>query len=327
MIHRASLICVGFAVGFGLSAESRAQELSPSEEKSEHTSAASEEVVAADGEEPTPEGTLSPEIESCVSSHEEAQVARLEERLGAAESALEDCALESCPQVIREDCRTWSREVAAAFPTLVVRARGISGDIAEAKVFVDGVQTSALLDGVPLRVEPGRHSIRVELPSGESAEQSLVFSTGEPARFLEFDLRPSEAPLEKAEPIVELEATRPVSWLSIGLGATALGATALAVGFGIDATAQNNQALDTCAPHCSTETSERVNRSAAIADVSWAVAIVSAVGAAVSYSMRPTVYQPAEVQTASSSAGPLAGGSLAVRSLKKGASLCWQGSF
>lgn len=327
MSHRGKLIHVGLWVGLSMNSLAFAQdEVGQGAQEAEQEAPPQPVTPAANAEEDAG-SELSAEVASCVSKHEQAQVARLEGRLGDAEQALEACSSPSCPEVIEQDCQVWQREVAAAFPTFVVRARGPEGDIAAGRVLVDGEEVSSELDGEPIRVETGRHLIRVELPNGESAQKSLVFSAGEQARFLEFDFRPVPVtvPVPAAPP--SLEATRPVSWLTVGLGAAALGATALTVGFGVDATVQNNKALDSCAPHCSPETSERVNRSAAIADISLAVAIVTAVGAAVSYSMRPTVYRPVESQMLPSDVVGPGGGKFALHSLKKGASLCWQGSF
>jgi hypothetical protein len=180
----------------------------------------------------------------CLAAFEEAQLARQGERLLAAESALGECAAESCPDVVRRKCAEWLPEVTAAIPELVAVARERDGAASLAtRLFVDDAPVVA---GKRVRIEPGRHRVRAEHPDGRSAEREVVLGAGE-TRDVELvlprPLPPPPAPIARPAPEpVEEERVElwPLVAVSFGLSgaATVVGAVtgglALAAGDELD---------------------------------------------------------------------------------------------
>ncbi len=226
-------------------------------------------------------------LRACLENHEQAQVSRIEGRLLEAEQYLLACLKSECPAAVRSDCATWRGEVLGAFPSIVVRAQGDRGDIAEGRVFVDGVEVEGGLDGKSLRLDPGIRFIRVMLNDGEQRERRLVLSQGEKSRLVVFDFRTEPEFVKSSPPVTgsvsQGTSTRPVPVSTIVLGSIAVGAGALAIGFGVDALGHQNRAEDECAPFCPNSVRERVNRSALISDVSLGLSLAAIAGAIVIY--------------------------------------------
>jgi len=243
-----------------------------------------------------------PTATQCMLFHEEAQVHRLEGRLHDAEGALAQCVQTSCPPMIMDDCAQWSKEVNEVMPRVILRARGDQGDIDAARVFINDVQVAQTLSREPLRIDPGTHRLRVELPDGQVRELQLILATGEPLRVLELDFRtppaqPSLSHLEREVP--RLVPVHPMRTPALVLGAVSLLSASFAIGFGVDALSEKNKAEDLCAPNCDDSVSRRVKTSATISDITGVTAIATAVGATVLYFWGPVRYVPEDSLTVS----------------------------
>ena len=122
--------------------------------------------------------------DSCIAAHVDGQVLVQGEKLVAARERFSSCTLDACPSMIRRECAELAAQLEQRIPTLVFSATG--GDLrplAEARVELDGRLVQTKLDGRALRVDPGRHDVRV---SAEGAIRELTIrrsSQGkEPAR-------------------------------------------------------------------------------------------------------------------------------------------------
>lgn len=238
-------------------------------------------------------------MEACLASHEQAQLSRLDGQLFKAEQYLLRCSSSECPSAVRSDCATWMGDLIAAFPSIVVRAHGDHGDIEDAHLYIDGKEVDGGFDGKSLRVDPGIRVIRVVLRNGEQREQRRVLLQGEKSRLIMFDFRTAAKPLASPQSEPRPPAgvvTRPIPISTIALGSVAVGAGALAIGFGVDALNHQKRAEEQCAPLCPDSVSERVQRSALISDVSLGISVAVAVGAVVTYLLRPTVYEQEATQ-------------------------------
>lgn len=189
-------------------------------------------------------------------------------------------------------------------PGVVFRAQGDTGDIATAAVVVDGVKLSDQLDGLPLRLDPGTHLMRVELPDGQSREVQMILTEGEPIRVVELDFR-SPPPLVDPSQSVQADtkaplfvATRPMRTPSYILAGASVVSAGFAIGFGIDALSEEKKAHEQCAPNCDELVSKRVRTSATISDITMVTAISAGVGALVLYYLGPIRYVPGESSTA-----------------------------
>jgi len=123
-----------------------------------------------------------------------------------------------------------------------------------------------------------------------------------------------------------------ITWILLG---TTLVGAGVGIGFGADAISQRNGAEASCAPLCDASVSDSVQASAVTSDIGWIVAGASAVGATVTYVLRPTVERPVTRETPTSEAStsaarsrnPLAELVLETRSVPGGGLLRLRGSF
>lgn len=128
-------------------------------------------------------------VTACTSLAEDGQRLRAAGKLIDARDKLIACSSAECPQVVRTDCAQWASEVLASTPTIVIDVRDSQGiDTADAKVFVDGKQVAARIDGRPIAVDPGERSIRVERSDGMSGTQKIVAKENAKGRDVRFVL-------------------------------------------------------------------------------------------------------------------------------------------
>lgn len=122
---------------------------------------------------------------ACLQSSEKAQLLRRKGKLAAARAALDVCGADSCPRIVRDDCRTWTAELQAAQPTVVFSVRGGDGvDLVDAKVTVDGAPFVDRIDGLPRPIDPGPHDVEVTAPSETPVRLRIVVHEGEKQRVL-----------------------------------------------------------------------------------------------------------------------------------------------
>lgn len=240
-----------------------------------------------------------PSQSQCLAAHEKAQLQRIEGRLIESEEQLKICSHVDCPQVIVDDCVTWSGEMGGLIPTVVVLAKKGELDIVSARVLLDGEPWAQSLDGRPLRVNPGPHRISVTLEDGQTKELEIVLSQGASQRILEFRFpgpepeqvtrAPGAGGTAAAKPLSQEDFHRPVPVATYVLGAAAVVSTGIFVGFGVQALSLEQAAKDECEPLCSESVSTDVRQSAAIADVALGVALLAGAGATLTYAFRPRV--------------------------------------
>jgi hypothetical protein len=262
--------------------------------------------------------------EACVRAHEAAQVARLEGRFTDARAELRECSRDLCPAVLQRDCVGWADELQRETPTVVVQVLTDAGDTTAGRLFSGDVLLAERLDGRPVALDPGPRALRVELADGQTRTVSVVLRQGEKNRLVRVDFRaPEPAAPGPAAPVAEpaprlVRPVRPLTWVLVG---TAAVATGLGVGFGADALAKQSAAEEECAPLCPSERVDGIEAAAIASDVSWAVAGAAAVGAVVSYVLRPTVEATAR------RAPPGAPGVATLRLSPAGAGLVLSGQF
>jgi hypothetical protein len=222
----------------------------------------------------------SPEILACVRDHERAQV---EAVAGHVKQALElalACSKDVCPSYARNDCLKFADEYRAKLPSVTVRARGTDGcDTADANVSIDGVLVAERLEGRALPVDPGAHTIVVQVPGVAAEEQKIVAAEGERDRVLTFgDARAKRC----GAPVEPPKKSGGFSGLTVGgmvLGGIGLAALATSGGLGIKGLVERGD-LDECKPTCSDDQIATVRLNFIIGDVFLATG-VAAVGTAI----------------------------------------------
>ena len=136
----------------------------------------------------------------CIAASEAAQTLRDQRALLEARDKLTLCARDVCPVPIRLDCIQQQVVVAAAMPSLVLRAKDATGaDATEVQVTCDGKPFATRLDGKALLVNPGSHVFRFESASLPPVLRPIVVAEGEKNRLVVINLTET-APTPPSEP-------------------------------------------------------------------------------------------------------------------------------
>ena len=226
----------------------------------------------------------------CIAAHEAGQAERKQGKLLAARVSLGVCAEEACPGPVRADCAKWLGEVETGIPTLVVRVRDEAGkDLPSAVVTFDGATIT--LDGLPLRVDPGKHVFVARRADGTSRTATVVVAEAEHDR-----------PVTLTFEADKTTATARRSVAPFVLGGVGILALAGFTVVGLTTNARVRELEDSCAPRCDPADKDAVARRYLVGDVLLGAGVV-AIGAAI------TVYVLDRPTTAA--VGPTHGGGFA----------------
>jgi hypothetical protein len=194
------------------------------------------------------------------------------------------CAVESCPQVIREDCTQFGAEVEAALPSVVIVAQSPAGrDFASATVKIDGSADALPVDGRAVFVDPGQHAFTVSAPDGSQASVATLVRESEKGRRIVVQLAPPTPVSSEAPITVERRTPSPLVYVLGGVGLLAAGSFTY---FGLDGRSREND-LKACAPACDPAEVSKMRRSYLVSDVSLGVAVAS-LGLGAFFLVRPT---------------------------------------
>ncbi len=225
----------------------------------------------------------------CIDHHAEAQEARADNRWHSARGALLECAKASCPGVIAGDCTRWLDELDQQMPSVVLVVRRGGTDVTGASVTLDD---KAIALGTELDVDPGEHTIIVTVDGDPPRTEKVRVSPGEKSRLVHVDLplRPQDSP--PAEAAVPMH--RPVPTITWLLGGGAVLFAAAGTGFGVAALNEHDKlakpiADGGCSPVCTSAQVSTLDTLATVSDIAFGAAILSAVGAGVTYLLRPEV--------------------------------------
>jgi len=240
------------------------------------------------------------ETESCSHAYELGQRFRQESKLVDARKELLICAQDLCPPVLRKDCVAWLAEVAETMPAISIQARGADGcDRPQATAWIDGVLIPHGAEGRPIDLNPGPHTVRVEV-DGAMVEQTVVVAVGDRRRVVTLSSvpnaatcgvsdRPSPGPLPSAgvdaNAPPQREGARPVPTLVYVLGGVGLVGLGVGGGFGISGWSQKGT-LDACKGGCSNRDVDTMQRTFLVSDVAMGVGLVALAAATVMYLTR-----------------------------------------
>ncbi len=245
------------------------------------------------------------ETDVCVAASEQGQQLRDDGKYASAREAFARCARETCPSLVKHDCLQWLVDLDQRSPTIVLSARGETGDdLVAVHVFLDGAPIAEKLDGEPLRVDPGAHSVRYEAQGSAPVVAHVVIRAGEKNRILAVQFTDhARGPRVAGEALPDAAAERGqlqggararrtplLAWAFGGLAAAGFASEAY---FGISGMAQRSRDLAAggCAPRCGSSEVGAIQTNFAIADVSLGVGVVSA-GLAVYFFLRPGAPAP-----------------------------------
>ena len=242
------------------------------------------------GKDKTPTG-VSPIVQACVDQHTSSQELRMDGKLLESRGAMLECAAEACPALLQRDCVNWIEEIRTQIPSITFRVTLDGQSRTDAQIYIDGDVAHEPASGKAVDVNPGRHRLRVAFPGVPAFEQEVVLNEGERYRLVEIALT---SPPREPPPKPELH--RPIPTATYVLGGIAVVGAVNGVIWGTSSLSLRKELDDTCAPNCADDRVNSLRQRALIADLSWGVSALSAIGAATFFVLRPEV--PVEVDVA-----------------------------
>lgn len=216
-------------------------------------------------------------VEACARAAESSQDLRDNDHLVEAREQLQSCARDACPDVIRDDCRTWLVEVERLVPSIVLLANDREGQpVRNVLLRVDGDLAYHALDGKPVDLDPGVHALEFASDGFEPLTMQVVIRTGEKNRQVSVVLERKTAAPAGVSTSPASASTSALSYVLYGVGALALGTGAY---LGLDARSDVSEMRDACAPTCSSSDVDQARRQLLFADIALGVGVIS-VGAA-----------------------------------------------
>ena len=159
------------------------------------------------------------DVGACLEAAESGQARRAAGKLIESKRDLLACAVLSCPTSVRADCVRWLVEVEAAVPSILVRAHDEHDqDLGAVTVTIDGGLAGSTLDGRPIVLNPGSHSLRFSAPGRVTVDQVLVIRQSEHNRLVSVAML---APRGRVLVTKEGASVAPISWALWGGGTLA----------------------------------------------------------------------------------------------------------
>jgi hypothetical protein len=245
--------------------------------------------------------------EQCATAADQAQQLRDEGKYRRSREQLLVCARDVCPAPIKRDCLDWLTQVENTAPTVVFGAKDGPRDLSDVKVYVDGTVVTERLDGKPVQMDLGKHTVKFDY-QGQTKEEEVIIGAGQKNRnvTVTFGAAGTAAPTpgSPATPTPGAdEGTKEGSLVPAfivgGIGVVALGSFAV---FGLGGKSDVSTLEKECKPNCAQSDVDSARTKLIIADISLGVGVVALGVATYMILTRPKV--DAEVKTARSSAPP-----------------------
>lgn len=270
-------------------------------------------VVAAAATLLASESARADEREQCASAADQAQQLRDDGKYRRARAQLLVCARDLCPIPIKRDCLEWLSQLESIAPTVVLSAKEGTRDLSDVKVSVDGVVVTEKLDGKPIQMDLGKHTLKFEY-AGQTKEEDFIIGAGQKNRSVGVTFGPAAgtaAPARLAPPSGETGGSIVPALVVGGVGVVALGSFAI---FGLGGKSDVAD-LQACKGHCAETDVDKARTKLIIADISLAVGVVALGVATYMFVTRPKVDAevkagpaPAKASRVSLDFGPVTGG-------------------
>jgi hypothetical protein len=231
---------------------------------------------------------------ACVAASTKGQTDRDEGRLIEARQEFLTCARDECPGIVRKSCGDWLADIDERMPSVVVRVQDASGtDMTDVRLTIDG--GSVELDGRPVTLNPGQHTLVITQPSGAFMERKVLLAERDKSRLVNIQLRAAgDEPTDdeaRTDPPPEggfggEEPRRDSGKGKVPMGAWVLGGVGVAglasfAAFAVIAKNDLDDLKDKCSPNCSDDQTSDGRRNALIADISLGVGAAALVGGVV----------------------------------------------
>jgi hypothetical protein len=212
------------------------------------------------------------EREQCANAADQAQQLRDEGKYRRAREQLLVCARDLCPAPIKRDCLDWLTQVESVAPTVVLSAKDGTKDLSDVKVSVDGAVLGEHLDGKPVQLDLGKHTIKFEY-AGQTKEETVILGAGQKFRSVSVVFGgASGTPTAAPPPAGGGGRGSLVPALVVGgIGVVAIGSFAF---FGLSGSGAVND-LKKCKPNCATSDVDSARTKLIVADISLGVGVVA----------------------------------------------------
>jgi hypothetical protein len=241
--------------------------------------------------------------EQCATAADQAQQLRDEGKYRRAREQLLVCARDVCPAPIKRDCLDWLGQVEQTAPTVVFGAKDGAKDLSDVKVYVDNVGVTDRLDGKPVQMDLGKHTVKFEY-QGQTKEEDVIIGAGQKNRnvTVTFGGVATPAPPAGGPPGADTggkEGSIVPALVVGGIGVLALGSFAI---FGLGGKSDVSDLEKTCKPHCAETDVDKARTKLIIADISLGVGVVALGVATYLFLTRPKV--DADIKTGHALAKP-----------------------
>jgi hypothetical protein len=123
--------------------------------------------------------------EACVDAHSRGQDVREQGKITLARKLFLTCAQSGCPAAVQGDCARFADDLTNLQPTVNFVARdGNGNDLPNTSVYVDGVLVATTIDGKPVDVDPGNHTVKFS-NGGKDEVVTVVIGSGEKGRVVQ----------------------------------------------------------------------------------------------------------------------------------------------
>jgi hypothetical protein len=244
----------------------------------------------------TPAAEATSDKATCEQAFEQAQREQNQSHYLAAMKQTLLCANPKCGDAIFNECTRMYTAIEQATPSVVLVARDPAKavDLTEVNVTIDGQSVADHLDGKPVSIDPGAHTLVFTAANYTPEERKLLIGAGDKYRQVSVTLTSTDAPLPStAPPAVASPDTAPVlaprkvpvaSYVLGGVGVAAIGAGVVLRLVG----ASKFDSLQTsCSPTCSSSQVDPVKTKYLLSDVAFGVGAAAVVGAIVIYAAAP----------------------------------------
>jgi hypothetical protein len=123
--------------------------------------------------------------EACVDAHSRGQDARDQGKISLARKLFLTCAQSGCPAAVQGDCARFADDLQNLQPTVNFVARDSNGnDLPNTSVYVDGMLVATAIDGKPVDIDPGNHTVKFS-NGGKDEVVTVVIGSGEKGRVVQ----------------------------------------------------------------------------------------------------------------------------------------------
>ncbi len=215
--------------------------------------------------------------QACFTAFDSSLELRKAGRLTAAHEQMKICADGDCPSITVSKCSEWLDELVKQIPTVVIVAKGVGGDdTTEVVVSIDGKKVADELDGRPIPLDPGAHTITLAHGEAEPITRQLVLAEGEQNRKLNADFSKPGGDEASTAP-----STGPSPLIYVGFAVAGAGLVAGAITGGLSL-AKASDLREACKDnHCNDDLKSDYDNGQLLAHISTASFAVAGAGAIV----------------------------------------------